>query len=108
MKTKQISRRGALQGGLASAFVLAAPAVIGRAGVASAQTSFAGESLITVAWSGNYERIFAEQVTAPFNDRYGTKVETVGGWDQMVAQIKAAITMSSRRLRAGSLRPAIS
>lgn len=90
MKISTFSRRRVLQGGLVSSLALAAPAIVGRAGVASAQGAFAGEGLITVAWSGNYERIFAEQVTEPFNERYGTKVETMGGWDQMVAQIKAA------------------
>ena len=90
MNYSKTSRRRLLQSGFASGLALAAPTIIGRASVATAQTSFAGESLITVAWSGNYERIFADQVTGPFNERYGTKVETIGGWDQMVAQIKAA------------------
>lgn len=86
----RISRRTVLRNSLASAAALAAPALIGRAGPAQAQTAFAGESLIVVSWSGNHERSFRENVVAPFNERFGTKVETVGGWDQMIAQIKAA------------------
>lgn len=89
-KSRILSRRSILRGGVASGLVLAAPAVIGRASIANAQSAFAGESMIVVAWSGNYERIFDAQVTQAFNDRYGTRVETTGGWDQMVAQIKAA------------------
>lgn len=91
MKTMaRFNRRNVLGGSLASAATLAMPAILGRAGAARAQTSFAGESLIVVSWSGNHERSFREHVVAPFNDRYGTNVETVGGWDQMIAQIKAA------------------
>lgn len=66
------------------------PAIIGRASLATAQTSFAGESLIVVPWSGNYELVFKKTVIDPFNAQYGTKVESVGGWDQMVPQIIAA------------------
>ena len=72
------------------AAAVAAPAIIGRASVASAQTSFAGEGLIAVSWSGNYEQVFRETIVDPFNAKYGTKVETVGGWDQIVSQIAAA------------------
>ncbi len=72
------------------AAAVAAPAIIGRASVASAQTSFAGEGLIAVSWSGNYEQIFRETIVDPFNAKYDTKVETVGGWDQIVSQIAAA------------------
>lgn len=75
---------------VAGAAVLAAPAIIGRARLASAAQAFAGESLIVVSWSGNYELVFREQVVQPFNEKYGTKVETVGGWDQIVTQIQAA------------------
>lgn len=72
------------------AFAVAAPAIIGRASVASAQSAFAGEELIAVSWSGNYEQIFRETIIDPFNEKYGTKAETVGGWDQIVSQIVAA------------------
>lgn len=82
----RLTRRGALQG----MALLAAPAIIGRAGVASAQSAFAGEPLIVVSWSGNHELSFRANVIEPFNATYGTRVETVGGWDQMVAQIVAA------------------
>lgn len=82
-----LSRRQFLGAG---AFALAVPAIIGRASVASAETSFAGEELIVVPWSGNYETVFRETVVDPFNAQYGTRVESVGGWDQMVPQILAA------------------
>ncbi len=82
----RFTRRRTLQG-LAT---LAAPALIGRALPASAQSAFAGEGLVVVSWSGNHELSFRELVVEPFNASYGTKVETVGGWDQMVAQIVAA------------------
>jgi len=87
---QKITRRGVLRGTVASATMLAAPAIIGRASPAAAQSAFAGESLIVVSWSGNHERSFRESVIGPFNEQFGTKVETTGGWDQMVAQIKAA------------------
>lgn len=70
--------------------VLAAPAIIGRANPASAQTAFAGEELSVVAWSGNYEDAFRRAIIDPFNEKYGTKAVTLGGWDQMVSQIMAA------------------
>lgn len=82
-----LSRRSLLGAG---AFALAMPAIIGRASVASAQTSFAGEGLIVVPWSGGYETVFKETVIEPFNAEYGTRVESNGGWDQMVPQILAA------------------
>lgn len=41
-------------------------------------------------WSGKYELVFKETVIDPFNAQYGTKVESGGGWDQMVPQIIAA------------------
>jgi len=75
---------------LAGAAVIGAPAIIGRAPVSSAKAAFEGESLIAVSWSGNYEQVFKTDVIEPFNAKYGTKAETVGGWDQMVSQIKAA------------------
>ena len=81
-----LTRRRTLQG-LAA---LAAPALIGRALPASAQKSFKDEGLVVVSWSGNHELSFRALVVEPFNAKYGTKVETVGGWDQMVAQIMAA------------------
>ena len=43
-----------------------------------------------VSWSGNYEQVFRETIVDPFNAQYGTKVETVGGWDQIVSQIAVA------------------
>ena len=81
-----VNRRFALQG-LAA---LTAPALIGRAAPASAQSAFAGEGLVVVSWSGNHELSFRATVVEPFNAQYGTRVETIGGWDQMVAQIVAA------------------
>ena len=68
----------------------AAPAIIGRAAISTAKAAFEGESLIAVSWSGNHELNFRDAVIAPFNAKYGTKAETVGGWDQMVSQIVAA------------------
>jgi spermidine/putrescine-binding protein len=50
-----------------AAAAVAMPAIIGRASVAAAQTSFAGESLIAVSWSGNYEQVFGERIINPFN-----------------------------------------
>lgn len=69
---------------------VAAPALIGRAAISTAKAAFEGESLIAVSWSGNYEQVFRETIVDPFNAKYGTKAETVGGWDQIVSQIKAA------------------
>lgn len=82
-----ISRRHLLVAGAAT---VAAPAIIGRAMVSTAQAAFGGESLIVVSWSGNHELSFRSAVIEPFNAKYGTKAETVGGWDQMVSQIVAA------------------
>jgi spermidine/putrescine transport system substrate-binding protein len=73
-----------------AAVAIAMPAIIGRAGVSTAKAAFEGESLIAVSWSGNYEQVFRETVIDPFNAKYNTKAETVGGWDQIVSQIKAA------------------
>lgn len=73
-----------------AAVAVAMPAIIGRACVSTARAAFEGESLIAVSWSGNYEQVFRETVIDPFNAKYNTKAETVGGWDQIVSQIKAA------------------
>jgi spermidine/putrescine transport system substrate-binding protein len=80
-------RRRFLKG---AAMAVAMPAIIGRACVSSAKAAFEGESLIAVSWSGNYEQVFRETIINPFNAKYNTKAETVGGWDQIVSQIKAA------------------
>lgn len=85
-----ISRRRLIKSAVGAAAALGAPAMIGRAPISSARADFAGESLIVVSWSGNHELSFRAAVVEPFNERYGTKVETVGGWDQMVSQIVAA------------------
>jgi spermidine/putrescine transport system substrate-binding protein len=82
----RLSRRKIL-GGAAAVF---APALIGRATITSAKAAFAGEQLSVVSWSGNHELSFRAAVIEPFNAKYGTKAETVGGWDQMVSQIVAA------------------
>lgn len=74
----------------AATAVVGAPALIGRAPVTSAKAAFQGEGLIAVSWSGNYEQVFKETIIDPFNDQYGTKAETVGGWEQIVSQIVAA------------------
>ncbi len=81
------SRRRFLKG---AALTVAMPAIIGRACVSTAKAAFEGESLIAVSWSGNYEQVFRETIINPFNAKYNTKAETVGGWDQIVSQIKAA------------------
>jgi spermidine/putrescine transport system substrate-binding protein len=85
-KHPKVTRRGLLKATAA----LAAPAIIGRAAIATARAAFEGESLIAVSWSGNYEQVFRETIINPFNEKYGTKAETVGGWDQIVSQISAA------------------
>lgn len=85
-----VTRRHVVKLGAAGAAVLAAPAIIGRANPATAKEAFAGENLLVVSWSGNYESAFRETVIEPFNAKYGTKAETVGGWDQMINQIVAA------------------
>lgn len=87
LHNRTLSRRRFLKSGAAA---IAMPAIIGRASVATAQSAFAGESLIAVSWSGNYEQVFRETIIDPFNAQYGTKAETVGGWDQIVSQISAA------------------
>lgn len=84
---RNAGRRRFLKG---AALAVAMPAVIGRACISTAKAAFEGESLIAVSWSGNYEQVFRETVINPFNAKYNTKAETVGGWDQIVSQIKAA------------------
>jgi spermidine/putrescine transport system substrate-binding protein len=85
-----LTRRTALKTLAGTAAAIAAPAIIGRALVTSAKAAFQGERLIAVSWSGNYEQVFRETVIDPFNAQYGTKAETIGGWEQIVSQIKAA------------------
>lgn len=87
---RRYSRRTALKTGVAGIAALTMPPIIGRALVSTAHAAFAGESLIAVSWSGNYELVFRETVIDPFNAKYNTKAETVGGWNEMVSQIKAA------------------
>ncbi len=81
------SRRAFL--GSASA-ALAAPALLGQANSAFAQNAFAGEELAVTTWSGAYQDAFRLAVVEPFNQRYNTNATTLGGWDQMAAQIMAA------------------
>lgn len=88
--TFKISRRHLMKATLGAAAAIGAPAIIGRAPISSAKADFANENLIVVSWSGNHELSFRAAVIEPFNEKYGTKVETVGGWDQMVAQIVSA------------------
>lgn len=90
LEAARLTRRGLIKGAAATAAVIGAPAILGRAPVTSAKAAFEGEALIAVSWSGNYEQVFRDEVIAPFNEKYKTKAETVGGWDQMVPQIKAA------------------
>jgi spermidine/putrescine transport system substrate-binding protein len=66
------------------------PGIIGRASAANAKDAFKGEQLVVCTWSGVYEDAFKKAVVNPFNERYGTKTSTVGGWDQMAPQMKAA------------------
>ncbi len=93
MKNNRFTRSGGLSRraflGSVSAG-LAAPALLGRADPASAQTAFAGEEMAVTTWSGAYEDAFRRAVVDPFNERYGTNAVTLGGWDQMAAQIMAA------------------
>jgi spermidine/putrescine transport system substrate-binding protein len=94
MGKQSLSRRRLLatagKGALAGAAAIGFPAIIGKAPISSAKAAFEGEQLIVVSWSGNYELVFREHVIDPFNAKYGTKAETVGGWDQMINQIVAA------------------
>lgn len=91
-KAAQLSRRQILGVGAAglSAAVLPLPAIIGRARAADAKDAFKGEEMTVCAWSGGYLDSFKAAISDPFNAKYGTKVSLVGGWDQMVAQMKAA------------------
>lgn len=75
---------------LGAAAAFGAPAIVGRAKMASAQSAFAGEDMAVVAWSGAYETLFRDTVAEPFNELYGTRVEVLGGWDQIVSKIQAA------------------
>lgn len=86
----RLSRRGALKAMAGATAFIGAPAIIGRAPISSAKAAFADEQLIVVSWSGNYEQVFRQTIIDPFNEKYGTRAETVGGWDQIVSQIKAA------------------
>ena len=88
--SRGLSRRRFIKAAAAGVAVIGAPAIVGRAPVSTAKAAFEGESLIAVSWSGNYEQVFRETIIDPFNEKYGTKAETVGGWDQIVSQIKAA------------------
>ncbi len=89
-KTNAMNRRHFLARAAGAGAILAAPAIIGRAAISTAHAAFEGERLLTVAWSGNYELVFREAVIEPFNERYKTKAEAIGGWNEMVSQIKAA------------------
>ncbi|WP_292325244.1 extracellular solute-binding protein [Mesorhizobium sp.] len=73
-----------------TAAAVAAPAIIGKAPAASAKQAFAGEELSVMVWSGNYEDAFRTAIVSPFNEKFGTKATTLGGWDQIVSTIKAA------------------
>jgi spermidine/putrescine transport system substrate-binding protein len=75
---------------LATAAGLTSPTIIGRVSAATASDAFKGEAMAVCVWSGNYQLVFDEYVVKPFNDRYGTKVSVVGGWDQHVNLILAA------------------
>ena len=86
----RLKRREFLTAAASAATLIVAPPVIGRALVSTAKAAFEGEGIIAVSWSGNYEQVFRDTVINPFNEKYKTKAETVGGWDQMVSQIKAA------------------
>ncbi len=93
-KLPKLSRRALLElsgkAAITGAAGVYAPAIIGKAKAATAEDAFKGEQLAVVAWSGNYELAFREQVAKPFNERYGTKVQVIGGWDQTISQIQAA------------------
>ncbi|CCB66809.1 MULTISPECIES: PotD/PotF family extracellular solute-binding protein [unclassified Hyphomicrobium] len=91
-KAAQVSRRQILGAGAAglSAAMLPLPAIIGKAHAADAKDAFKGEEMTVCAWSGGYLDSFKSAISDPFNEKYGTKVSLVGGWDQMVAQMKAA------------------
>lgn len=93
MTPGKLSRRKLLKGAgalAAGTALLPMPAIVGRAGALAAKTAFKGEELTVCAWSGAYLDAFKATIVDPFNAQFGTKVSTVGGWDQMVAQMKAA------------------
>jgi spermidine/putrescine transport system substrate-binding protein len=90
---RKITRRGLLSGSvatLAGASFFPAPAIINRAFASTATAAFAGEDMTLVVWSGNYQQVFDQHIVQPFNDKFGTKVSVVGGWDQHVNQILSA------------------
>jgi spermidine/putrescine transport system substrate-binding protein len=89
---RKLSRRQLMQTGatIAGASMLPLPAIIGKARAAEAKDAFKGEELTVCVWSGGYLDSFKSAISDPFNQKYGTKVSLVGGWDQMVAQMKAA------------------
>lgn len=91
-QTQKLTRRSVLAAGAMAtgAAMLPMPALIGRARATDAKDAFKGEELIVCAWSGNYEEAYKKAVIEPFNELYGTKASSVGGWDQMVSQMKAA------------------
>ncbi|MFT3732894.1 MAG: extracellular solute-binding protein [Hyphomicrobium sp.] len=92
VKSISVTRRQILGAGAvaAGAALLPMPAIIGKARAADAKDAFKGEELTVCAWSGGYLDSFKQAISDPFNEQYGTKVSLVGGWDQMVAQMKAA------------------
>jgi spermidine/putrescine transport system substrate-binding protein len=88
---QKVTRRSLLRLSAAGGVVaLGAPAIIGRALAQSADTAFAGEGMVVVAWSGSYEGLFHDTVVEPFNEKYGTRIEIEGGWDQIVSKITSA------------------
>lgn len=92
MSSGCFTRRQLLKTGgvVVAAAALPMPAIIGKARAADAKTAFKGEEMTVCAWSGGYLDSFKSAVSDPFNAQYGTNVSLVGGWDQMVAQMKAA------------------
>lgn len=90
LSTRGVSRRALLKATSAAVMTLATPAIVGRALASTAKNAFQGEQLIAVSWAGNYEILFRETVIDPFNEKYGTRAETRGGWDQIVSQIESA------------------
>ena len=90
-KTRRGFLKASIKAAAATTAAVFAPAILGRAPISSAKAAFEGEGLIAVSWSGNYEQVFRETIIGPFNEKYKTKAETQGGWDQMISQIKAAL-----------------
>jgi spermidine/putrescine transport system substrate-binding protein len=91
---ESITRRSLLASSAAAAAATAvgfpAPSIINRAFAGTASKAFTGEGMTLVVWSGNYQQAFDQFIVQPFNEKYGTKVSVVGGWDQHVNQILAA------------------